>query len=151
MISKPHFLDTSADLVAQGVAMGLAPDRAKHDSFVRVEPRSGFPFNAHERLQTNVYARNMTVLNSPVFGKLRSGIWPLVWLDENFELSEEDAEDFREMRKAEELAHVLVIVGIIAGVVFAFVAIAAIVVAVKKGKNDRTVPDEEDGGYRTIE
>ena len=59
-ISKPHFLDCGPGAVRE--VTGLAPDRAKHDTFLDVEPSTGITMQEHKRIQINVEVQRIPLL-----------------------------------------------------------------------------------------
>ncbi|KAL6116701.1 cd36 [Pungitius sinensis] len=88
-ISLPHFLYGS-DYLREAVK-GLNPNKEHHDTFLDVEPTTGFTLRFAKRIQVNmVYgpSKNITVLQ-----KVKDyTIFPLVWMNETAALDDEAAE-----------------------------------------------------------
>ncbi|XP_008313829.1 platelet glycoprotein 4 [Cynoglossus semilaevis] len=113
-ISMPHFLYGSPDL-HQSV-LGLSPSEEHHNTFLDVEPTTGFTLRFAKRIQINmVYgpSKQITVLK-----KIKDyTIFPIVWLNETATLDDETADMFKEeltsrIQMLETLQQVLLGVGL---------------------------------------
>ncbi|XP_028305689.1 platelet glycoprotein 4 [Gouania willdenowi] len=91
-ISLPHFLHGSPSL-REGV-LGLNPVEVYHDTYLDVEPTTGFTLRFAKRIQVNMMygpSANITVLK-----KVKDyTIFPLVWLNETAALDDETADMFK--------------------------------------------------------
>ncbi|XP_040029414.2 platelet glycoprotein 4 [Gasterosteus aculeatus] len=87
-ISLPHFLYGSEYLRED--VKGLHPNKEHHDTFLDVEPTTGFTLRFAKRIQVNMMygpSKNITVLQ-----KVRDyTIFPLVWMNETAALDDETA------------------------------------------------------------
>jgi len=80
-LSKPLFLDGSDELRAGLTGLG-APDRAKHDTWLGVEPTSGQTLDFHWRIAANVH---IEPIDGPLGFKFFPGLapvyMPVMWAD----------------------------------------------------------------------
>ncbi|KAG8577088.1 hypothetical protein GDO81_010064 [Engystomops pustulosus] len=78
-LSMPHFLYAS-DFILDSLD-GLSPNIEEHQTFVDVEPITGFTMHFAKRLQVNVYFNRTDKIE--VLSKLQSEfMFPVVWLNE---------------------------------------------------------------------
>ncbi|KAM8907836.1 LOW QUALITY PROTEIN: platelet glycoprotein 4 [Spinachia spinachia] len=88
-ISLPHFLYGS-DYLREAVT-GLRPSKEHHETFLDVEPTTGFTLRFAKRIQVNMMygpSKDITVLQ-----KVKDyTIFPLVWMNETAALDDETAE-----------------------------------------------------------
>lgn len=123
-ISKPHFLDT--DGTASSVS-GLSPDRELHDLYVDVEPTTGAVMNAAKRLQFNFQVGPGNLFTP---GIAATDLLPLVWVEEGGKITQDLAEDFKDVvYQAQQIQQIAPIGGAAVGVVLIltsmFIAIRA--------------------------
>ncbi|XP_054163914.1 platelet glycoprotein 4-like [Oppia nitens] len=85
ILSNPHFWRTS-DILSKSV-VGLNADEQLHQSFIEVEPISGFVIYKTKRYQLNVHVKKCP-LNQNLGKTLKEGIIPLVWFEEVSELDD---------------------------------------------------------------
>ncbi|NXQ86851.1 CD36 protein, partial [Nyctibius grandis] len=91
-ISLPHFLHAS-DSILHGVE-GLSPDEKEHETFLDVEPITGFTLQFAKRLQVNLLVRPAPKIEA--LSKVKSPyVFPLLWLNESAVIGDEKAEMFR--------------------------------------------------------
>lgn len=85
LLSNPHFLfgDEKYRQAYDGVS---TPDPAKHHSEVYLEPLTGVPMKANARVQFNANCINDSRIN--IAKHVRSLVFPLMWLDEGFEMDD---------------------------------------------------------------
>ena len=55
-MSQPHFLNADKSLV--DAVTGMAPDKARHDTYLNIDPITGFISDAAKRFQINIYTTN---------------------------------------------------------------------------------------------
>ncbi|XP_070709752.1 platelet glycoprotein 4 [Pempheris klunzingeri] len=91
-ISLPHFLHGSPYL--REAVLGLSPSEEHHNTFLDVEPTTGFTLRFAKRIQLNMMygpSKVITVLN-----KVKDyTIFPVIWLNETASLDDETAEMFK--------------------------------------------------------
>ena len=90
-ISKPHFLD--ADPVVFRNIIGLVPNRSKHDSYVNVEPLTGFVLGAAKQLQFNIKLNRSETQKEMKY--LREVLFPIFYASENGNASEADVAELK--------------------------------------------------------
>ncbi|XP_073336999.1 platelet glycoprotein 4 [Pagrus major] len=91
-ISLPHFLYGSPSL--RESVLGLNPSQAHHDTFMDVEPITGFTLRFAKRIQVNMMYGPSKVIT--VLKKVKDyTIFPIVWLNETAALDEETANMFK--------------------------------------------------------
>lgn len=92
-ISLPHFLFASPSLIDQ--VHGLSPDKEIHETFLDVEPTTGFTLNFAKRIQINMMYGPSKVVT--VFKKVKDyTIFPIVWMNEAGMLDDATADMFKE-------------------------------------------------------
>ena len=105
-ISKPHFLDCG--LGAKREVTGLAPDRARHDTFLDVEPSTGITMQEHKRIQINVEVQRIPLLTLKSAAPGEGATWfqglgarkiyvPVMWLEEQSVISDAQATEFKQV------------------------------------------------------
>ena len=90
-VSKPHFLD--ADPVVSSNIIGLVPNRSKHDSYVNVEPLTGFVLGAAKKLQFNIQLNSSETQKEMKY--LREVLFPIFWASETGIASETDVAELK--------------------------------------------------------
>uniref|UniRef100_A0AAQ6IHI7 Platelet glycoprotein 4 n=1 Tax=Anabas testudineus TaxID=64144 RepID=A0AAQ6IHI7_ANATE len=91
-ISLPHFLHGSPSL--QDQVVGLNPNEEHHNTFLDVEPTTGFTLRFAKRIQVNMMYGPSKVITVQVKVKDYT-IFPLVWLNETATLDDETADMFK--------------------------------------------------------
>ncbi|ODM99319.1 Sensory neuron membrane protein 1 [Orchesella cincta] len=89
-IGKPHFLDADEWVVEEARKFGMSPRRNDHDTFLDLEPNTGFPLRAHKRLQigAEIQPLNETVTLLTPLRTIPHIIYPVFWADEQAVLDE---------------------------------------------------------------
>ncbi|XP_063301512.1 platelet glycoprotein 4 [Pelobates fuscus] len=132
-LSLPHYLYAS-DFLLDSV-VGLKPNKEEHETYVDVEPISGFTMHFAKRLQVNIMFTPHKEID--VMSNLSSEfIFPVVWLNETAMISDESADEFIQsvtfpIKLLEIMQIVLLCVGF---AVFIPCTIAIIVISCKKPK-----------------
>ncbi|NXM69225.1 CD36 protein, partial [Serilophus lunatus] len=91
-ISLPHFLHAS-DAILHEVE-GLSPNEQEHETFLDIEPTTGFTLRFAKRLQVNILVRPSSVIG-PLKKIKKPYVFPLLWLNESAVIGDEKAEMFR--------------------------------------------------------
>lgn len=76
--SFPHFYNADPSLLEQ--IDGLNPQKELHESYLKIQPKTGIPLEALVRLQVN-----LKVSKSPkirIMSKLPNMILPIMWIEE---------------------------------------------------------------------
>ncbi|KAG7497611.1 platelet glycoprotein 4 [Solea senegalensis] len=91
-ISLPHFLHGSPSLRED--VLGLNPSEEHHNTFLDVEPITGFTMKFAKRIQVNMmYGPSKDIT---IFNKVKDyTVFPIVWLNETAELDDETADMFK--------------------------------------------------------
>ncbi|NWS65805.1 CD36 protein, partial [Crotophaga sulcirostris] len=112
-ISLPHFLHAS-DSILNGVE-GLNPNQEEHETFLDVEPITGFTLRFAKRLQVNLLVKPAPKIEA--LSKVKEPyIFPILWLNESAVIGDEKAEMFRsKVTSRVQFLSVLQMVLIIAG------------------------------------
>ncbi|XP_075988849.1 scavenger receptor class B member 1-like isoform X2 [Anticarsia gemmatalis] len=76
VVSYPHFY--TGGVPKDYYVTGLQPDRAKHNSWVELEPYTGTPFEAVARMQSNLQIHDISSFDEK-FARLSNNIIPLFW------------------------------------------------------------------------
>jgi len=127
-LSKANFLDCDQSLL--DTVVGVVPDRAQHDTFADIEPRTGLTMNIYKRLQvnTNIWPVFMAYenLTDPQY-------MPVTWIEESGAITHDLAVEFRNsVYTVEDSAEVMGWLGAVLAVLFGVMAlglIAAVIVA----------------------
>ncbi|KFV61621.1 Platelet glycoprotein 4 [Dryobates pubescens] len=91
-ISLPHFLHASESIL-HGVE-GLNPDEKEHETFLDIEPTTGFTLRFAKRLQVNLLVKPAPKIEA--LSKVNeSYVFPILWLNESAVIGDEKAEMFR--------------------------------------------------------
>ena len=90
-VSKPHFLDTDP-IVSRNIS-GLMPNRSKHDSYVNVEPLTGFVLGAAKKLQFNVQLNRSDTQRG--MKNLPNVLFPIFWASETGDASSSDVAELK--------------------------------------------------------
>ncbi|XP_038597049.1 platelet glycoprotein 4 [Tachyglossus aculeatus] len=91
-ISLPHFLHASPD-VSEPLE-GLNPNQEEHQTYLDVEPITGFTLRFMKRLQINIMASPAPRID-PLSQLKRNYIVPVLWLNETGTIGDEKAAMFR--------------------------------------------------------
>ncbi|KAI4470888.1 scavenger receptor class b type-1 sr-b1 [Holotrichia oblita] len=92
LASFPHML--WADDTYASTVIGLQPDPDKHQTFVVLEPNTGTPLQGAKRMQFNAICRPITNLN--VTQDLRPSVFPVIWVEEGFNLPDEQVQQLKD-------------------------------------------------------
>ncbi|XP_019399184.1 PREDICTED: platelet glycoprotein 4 isoform X2 [Crocodylus porosus] len=91
-ITLPHFLFASKDI--QEAVEGLSPNKDEHETFLDVEPTTGFTLHFAKRLQVNLMVKPAPKIQT--LSKIKEPyIFPLLWLNETAIIGDDKAEMFR--------------------------------------------------------
>ncbi|XP_010022265.1 PREDICTED: platelet glycoprotein 4 isoform X2 [Nestor notabilis] len=91
-ISLPHFLHASESILHD--VEGLSPNEQEHETFLDVEPITGFTLQFAKRLQVNLLVKPAAKIEA--LSKVQKPyIFPLLWLNESAVIGDEKAEMFR--------------------------------------------------------
>ncbi|XP_078090890.1 platelet glycoprotein 4 [Mustelus asterias] len=92
-ISLPHFLYASDEIV--NAVDGLNPNKEEHETFLDVEPVTGFTLKVAKRIQINLMFKPSTKIE--ILKNIKKPIFfPLVWLNETGTVDDETAKMFRD-------------------------------------------------------
>ncbi|NXD79271.1 CD36 protein, partial [Halcyon senegalensis] len=91
-ISLPHFLHAS-DSILHDVE-GLSPNEKEHETFLDIEPITGFTLQFAKRLQVNLLVKPAPKIEA--LSKVKNPyIFPILWLNESAVIGDAKAEMFR--------------------------------------------------------
>ncbi|XP_006026688.1 platelet glycoprotein 4 [Alligator sinensis] len=91
-ITLPHFLFASDDIKEN--IEGLSPNKDEHETFLDVEPTTGFTLHFAKRLQVNLLVKPAPKITA--LSKVKKPyIFPLLWLNETAIIGDDKAEMFR--------------------------------------------------------
>ncbi|NXW58885.1 CD36 protein, partial [Eurystomus gularis] len=91
-ISLPHFLHAS-DSILHDVE-GLSPNEKEHETFLDIEPITGFTLQFAKRLQVNLLVKPSVKIQ--VLSKVKKPyVFPILWLNESAVIGDAKAEMFR--------------------------------------------------------
>ncbi|KAK6628903.1 hypothetical protein RUM43_002720 [Polyplax serrata] len=65
---------------------GLQPDKNKHQSFLSLEPNTGYPLAAGSRIQINIFLQKIKEVD--LMKNLPDSLLPAVWVDESVLLTD---------------------------------------------------------------
>nr|QUP79610.1 sensory neuron membrane protein 2 [Monochamus saltuarius] len=85
LVSFPHLLHADPEYISSVV--GLQPNASKHETFVTLEPISGFPLELAQRVQFNMFIRPFEDITN--LENVTKAIVPLVWVEESTVLGDE--------------------------------------------------------------
>ncbi|CAG7837572.1 unnamed protein product [Allacma fusca] len=91
VVSKPHFLDSPAEL--QNGVVGLKPNRSRHDTKMIIQPTSGAVLFASKRVQISV--EYQTLPDIPGFENVNHTLVPIFWVEEYGGLEEDSLAEYR--------------------------------------------------------
>ncbi|NWU33907.1 CD36 protein, partial [Hylia prasina] len=91
-ISLPHFLHASESILHN--VEGLSPNEKEHETYLDIEPLTGFTLRFAKRLQVNLLVRPSTRID-PLKQVKKPYVFPLLWLNESAVIGDEKAEMFR--------------------------------------------------------
>ncbi|XP_005039253.1 PREDICTED: platelet glycoprotein 4 [Ficedula albicollis] len=104
-ISLPHFLHASESILHN--VEGLSPNEKEHETYLDIEPVTGFTLRFAKRLQVNLLVQPSKFLD-PLKKVKKAYVFPLLWLNESAVIGDEKAEMFRTKISARlELLNVL--------------------------------------------
>ncbi|XP_018419066.1 PREDICTED: platelet glycoprotein 4 [Nanorana parkeri] len=114
-LSLPHFLHGSDFLVEQ--VTGLSPSKEEHETYVDVEPITGFTMHFAKRLQVNVMFQPTDKIE--ILAKLKSEfVFPVLWLNETALIGDDSVNQFKSsvtvpLKVLEVLRIVLICLGVV--------------------------------------
>ncbi|NXR46437.1 CD36 protein, partial [Hippolais icterina] len=91
-ISLPHFLHASESILHN--VEGLSPNEKEHETYLDIEPVTGFTLRFAKRLQVNLLVRHSSRID-PLKKVKKPYVFPLLWLNESAVIGDEKAEMFR--------------------------------------------------------
>ncbi|KFQ25875.1 PREDICTED: platelet glycoprotein 4 [Merops nubicus] len=91
-ISLPHFLHASESILQE--VEGLSPNEQEHETFLDIEPTSGFTLQFAKRLQVNLLVKPAPKIEA--LSRVKNPyVFPILWLNETAVIGDEKAEMFR--------------------------------------------------------
>lgn len=93
-VSGAHFYNADPMLA---LASGLKPEKAKHETFLDVEPMTGAVMRASSKAQMSAFVEEaaLNIIDSNVTGRMTPMIAPLLWLEEAAEINDKLANEFK--------------------------------------------------------
>uniref|UniRef100_A0A8D2NVI9 Platelet glycoprotein 4 n=1 Tax=Zosterops lateralis melanops TaxID=1220523 RepID=A0A8D2NVI9_ZOSLA len=91
-ISLPHFLHASESILRN--VEGLSPNEKEHETYLDIEPVTGFTLRFAKRLQVNLLVRPSSRIE-PLKKVTKPYVFPLLWLNESAVIGDEKAAMFR--------------------------------------------------------
>ncbi|NWV30572.1 CD36 protein, partial [Grantiella picta] len=91
-ISLPHFLHASQSILEK--VEGLSPNEKEHETYLDIEPVTGFTLQFAKRLQVNLLVQPSKRIE-PLKKVKEPYVFPLLWLNESAVIGDEKAEMFR--------------------------------------------------------
>ncbi|NXU13155.1 CD36 protein, partial [Pardalotus punctatus] len=91
-ISLPHFLHASESILNK--VEGLSPNEKEHETYLDIEPVTGFTLRFAKRLQVNLLVQPSTKID-PLKKVKEPYVFPLLWLNESAVIGDEKAEMFK--------------------------------------------------------
>ncbi|NWT14890.1 CD36 protein, partial [Vireo altiloquus] len=91
-ISLPHFLHASESILHN--VEGLSPNEKEHETYLDIEPVTGFTLRFAKRLQVNLLVQHSRFID-PLKKVKKPYVFPLLWLNESAVIGDEKAEMFR--------------------------------------------------------
>ncbi|CAN8210608.1 unnamed protein product [Coccothraustes coccothraustes] len=91
-ISLPHFLHASESVLNN--VEGLSPNEEEHETYLDIEPVTGFTLRFAKRLQVNLLVRPSPRIE-PLKKVKKPYVFPILWLNESAVIGDEKAEMFR--------------------------------------------------------
>ncbi|XP_041261234.1 platelet glycoprotein 4 [Onychostruthus taczanowskii] len=91
-ISLPHFLHASESVLNN--VEGLSPNEKEHETYLDIEPVTGFTLRFAKRLQVNLLVRPSARID-PLKKVKKPYVFPVLWLNESAVIGDEKAEMFR--------------------------------------------------------
>ncbi|KFP75999.1 Platelet glycoprotein 4, partial [Acanthisitta chloris] len=92
-ISLPHFLHASESILHD--VEGLSPNEKEHETFLDIEPITGFTLQFAKRLQVNLLVQPAAKIDA--LSKVKKPyVFPLLWLNESAVIGDAKAEMFRQ-------------------------------------------------------
>nr|AUF73092.1 sensory neuron membrane protein [Anoplophora chinensis] len=79
LVSFPHLLHADPEYISSVV--GLQPNASKHETFLTLEPISGFPLELAQRVQFNMFIRPFEAISS--LENVTKALIPLIWVEES--------------------------------------------------------------------
>ncbi|XP_046978733.1 sensory neuron membrane protein 2-like [Vanessa cardui] len=96
IVSLPHFYLASEELL-EYFDGGISPDKEKHKSFAYLDATTGVVIKGTQRLQFNIELRNVNAI--PQLEYVKTGLFPLLWIEEGAEISEELQQELHQSHK----------------------------------------------------
>ncbi|XP_057879099.1 platelet glycoprotein 4 [Melospiza georgiana] len=91
-ISLPHFLHASESVLND--TEGLSPNEKEHETYLDIEPITGFTLRFAKRLQVNLLVRPSSRID-PLKKVKKPYVFPILWLNESAVIGDEKAAMFR--------------------------------------------------------
>ncbi|XP_041971164.1 scavenger receptor class B member 1 [Aricia agestis] len=82
-LSYPHFYDADPSLLKD--FEGLKPEKEKHESYFKIQPKLGVPLEGQVRVQLNLKVDQAKNIATNGINKFPSIIFPVMWLQEGIE------------------------------------------------------------------
>ncbi|XP_021955450.1 lysosome membrane protein 2 [Folsomia candida] len=93
VMSTPFFLDGDEKYSAK---TGLRPARDLHETALVIEPNSGALLKANKRIQLNFNFKQFPNTSINAFRNIENMIFPILWIDESMEFTDDNAEDLKD-------------------------------------------------------
>ncbi|MBD3256609.1 MAG: hypothetical protein GF383_16065 [Candidatus Lokiarchaeota archaeon] len=113
-LSKPHFLDSDHTIL--GSVGGMNPNPHNHDTYIYVEPLTGITMKAQARLQVNFKVSPTDIW----YKDMQETYLPILWVEKEAEITEDKANEFKELYKALEFRKTIIPTLIGIGSIIAF-------------------------------
>nr|AXY87884.1 sensory neuron membrane protein 2d [Subpsaltria yangi] len=90
--SFPHLY--LADKEYQSYITGLHPNKTLHETYVDIDPLTGYPLQGAKRMQLNMFLEKIDGVD--ILANVSTGLLPLVWIEEGLAVNEELLNKFGE-------------------------------------------------------
>ncbi|KAJ1204899.1 hypothetical protein NDU88_000334 [Pleurodeles waltl] len=118
ILSSPHFYQADKKFVDD--IDGMHPNKEDHETFLDINSFTGIPVRMAKRTQVNVYVRQVNGFIIP--GKIRSMVFPVMYLNESVEIDDMSARKLKliltESKVVINIPYMIMALGAVFGIIF---------------------------------
>ncbi|ELK37104.1 Lysosome membrane protein 2 [Myotis davidii] len=122
ILSFPHFYQADQSFVS--AIDGMHPNKDHHETFVDINPLTGFILRAAKRFQINVYVKKIDGFSET--GNIRTMVFPVMYVNESVVIDKENAGHLKSVINTtsiiSNIPYIVMALGVFFGLVFTWLA-----------------------------
>ncbi|RWS27824.1 lysosome membrane protein 2-like protein [Leptotrombidium deliense] len=129
VLSLPHFYMSNESLIKS--VNGMSPSTDKHETFLNLDPLTGFTLSARKALQMNVFIKQSYGIT--ILDKLPTGFYPLLWMQEGATVPKHMVQELKSMLHDKiDLFEKVLYSLLFLGIIFVLISLIMLYITIKR-------------------